>query len=60
MTDIQRFFRENVEQKKLISGTHTFIAAGSFYEFQMDLFCINALENLKLRVWVILGRSGQE
>ena len=39
MADAQNFFRENVEQKKQIRGTNTFIAPEPFYEFQMDLFC---------------------
>ena len=54
MADIDNFFKENVEQKKQIRGRNTFIAPEPFYEFQMDLFFINDLENQKFRVGVIM------
>ena len=54
MADIDNFFKENVEQKKQIRGKNTFIAPKPFYEFQMDLFFINDLENQKFRVGVIM------
>ena len=43
-----------MEQKKQIRGKNTFIAPEPFYEFQMDLFFINDLENQKFRVGVIM------
>ena len=38
MSDINEFFRKNVEQKRKPVGQNSFIAAHSAYEYQMDLF----------------------
>ena len=54
MSDVDNFFRQNVEQKKQIRGRNTFVAPEPFYEFQMDLFFINDLENQKFKVGVIM------
>ena len=54
MADVDKFFRENVEQKKQIRGKNSFIAPEPFYEFQFDLFFINDLENQKFRVGTIM------
>ena len=54
MADVDKLFRENVEQKKQIRGRNSFIAPEPFYEFQLDLFFINDLENQKFRVGTIM------
>ena len=54
MADIDKFFSQNVEQKKQIRGRNTFIAPEPFYEFQMDLFFINDLKNQKFKAGVIM------
>ena len=54
MADIDKFFNQNVEQKKQIRGRNTFIAPAPYYEFQMDLFFINDLKNQKFKVGVIM------
>ena len=45
MTDVNEFFRKNVEEKRKPGGRNSSIAPHSFYEFQFDLFFINDLEN---------------
>ena len=54
MADVDKFFRENVEQKKQIRGKNSFIAPEPFYEFQFDLFFITDLENQKFKVGAIM------
>ena len=56
MDDINKFFRENVEQKRKPRGQNSFIPSHSFFEFQLDLFFIsnNDLENQKFRVGLVL------
>lgn len=56
MDDINKFFRENVEQKRKPRGQNSFIADHAFFEFQLDLFFIsnNDLENQKFRVGLVL------
>ena len=54
MADVDKFFRENVEQKKQIRGKNSFIAPEPFYEFQFDLFFISDLENQKFKVGAIM------
>ena len=38
MYDINEFFRKNVDQKRKPSGSNSFVAPHSAYEYQMDLF----------------------
>lgn len=56
MDDINKFFRENVEQKRKPRGQNSFIAHHAFFEFQLDLFFMsnNDLENQKFRVGLLL------
>ena len=54
MGDINEFFRKNVEQKRKPVGQNSFIAPRSAYEYQMDLFFINDLDEQKFRVGVLM------
>ena len=54
MKDVEEFFRKNVEQKKQLRGQNSFIPPHPFYEFQMDLFFINDLEEQKFRVGLLM------
>ena len=56
MDDINKFFRENMEQKRKPRGQNSFIPEHSFFEFQLDLFFIsnNDLENQKFRIGLTL------
>ena len=53
MSDINDFFKKNVEQKRRPVGTNSFVAPHSAYEYQMDLFFINDMENQKFRVGML-------
>ena len=53
MADINEFFRKNVEQKRKPVGQNSFIAPHSAYEYRMDLFFINDLDEQKFRVGVL-------
>ena len=54
MTDIEEFFRKNVEQKKQLRGFNSFVSPHPYYEFQVDLFFINDLEKQNYRVGMII------
>ena len=54
MSDINEFFRKNVEQKRKPVGQNSFIAPHSAYEYQMDLFFINDLKEQKFKVGVLM------
>ena len=54
MADINEFFRTNVEQKRKPVGRNSFIAPHSAYEYQMDLFFINDLDEQKFKVGVLM------
>ena len=54
MGDINRWFRANVEQKRKPVGQNSFIAPHSAYEYQMDLFFINGLDEQKFRVGMLM------
>ena len=54
MGDINRWFRANVEQKRKPVGQNSFIAPHSAYEYQMDLFFINDLDEQKFRVCLLM------
>ena len=49
MSDINEFFRKNVDQQRKPVGSNSFVAPHSAYEYQMDLFFINDLEKQNLR-----------
>ena len=53
MSDINEFFRKNVDQKRKPVGSNSFVAPHSAYEYQMDLFFINDLDNQKFKVGMI-------
>ena len=52
-SDINESVRKNVDQKRKLVGSNSFVAPPSAYEYQMDLFFINDLENQKLKVGMI-------
>ena len=54
MSDINEFFRKNVEQKRKHVGSNSFVAPHSGWEYRMDLFFINDLDNQKFRVGVLM------
>ena len=54
MGDIIRWFRANVEQKRKPIGQNSFVAPHSAYEYQMDLFFINDLDEQKFRVGMLM------
>ena len=52
--DVKKLFRENVEQKKQLKGYNSFIAPYPNYEFQIDLFFVNDVDNQTYKVGMIL------
>lgn len=54
MSDVEEFFRKNVEQKKQLRGYNSFVSPHPYYEFQVDLFFINDLEKQNYRVGMII------
>ena len=50
---VKEWFSKNVGNKKQPGGTNSFVAPGAFYEFQIDLFFINDLEEQKFKVWMV-------
>ena len=54
MSDINEFFRKNVDQKRKPVGSNSFVAPHSAYEYQMDLFFINDLKDQKFKVGMIM------
>ena len=54
LNDVKEWFKKNIEQKKQLRGQNSFIPPRPFYEFQMDLFFINDLENQKFRVGLLM------
>ena len=54
MSDINEFFRKNVDQKRKPVGSNSFVAPHSAYEYQMDLFFINDLDNQKFKVGMLM------
>ena len=54
MSDINEFFWKNVEQKRKPVGQNSFVARHSAYEYQMDLFFINDLDEQKFRVGMLM------
>ena len=53
MNDIDKFFKDNVEQKKQLKGYNSFVAPHANYEYQIDLFFINDLPDQKFKVGMI-------
>ena len=52
--DVEEFFKKNVEQKKQLRGFNSFISPYPYFEFQVDLFFINDLDNQKYRVGMVI------
>ena len=38
MSDVNEFFKKNVEEKRKMRGQNSFVAPHAFWEFQLDLF----------------------
>ena len=55
MSDINECFRKNVDQKRKPVGSNSFVASHSAYEYQMDLFFINDLQDQKFRVGMLMS-----
>ena len=51
---LMSFFKKNVEAKRKHAGQNSFVAPHSAYEYQMDLFFINDLEDQKFKVGMIM------
>ena len=54
MSDINEFFRKNVDEQRTPVGSNSFVAPHSAYEYQMDLFFINDLKDQKNRVGMLM------
>ena len=52
--DIKSWFAQNVETKKQLKGTNSFIAPHPHYEYQLDLFFINDIENQKFKIGITM------
>ncbi len=50
---VQEWFSKNIERIKQPGGTNSFIAPEPYYEYQVDLFFINDLEEQKFRVGMV-------
>jgi hypothetical protein len=48
--DVKDWFRRNVEKKNQLKGMNSFVAPHPYYEYQLDLFFINDLENQKVKI----------
>ena len=56
MSDVNEFFKNNIEEKRKPRGQNSVVAPHAFWEFQLDLFfiSINDLDNQTFRVGLIL------
>ena len=54
MSDVNEFFKNNIEEKRQPRGQNSFVAPHAFWEFQLDLFSKNDLDTQKFRVGLIL------
>ena len=52
--DVNEFFKKNVEAKRKPVGQNSFVAPHSAYEYQMELFFRNDLEDQKFKVGMIM------
>jgi len=48
--DVKDWFHKNVEKKNQLKGMNSFVAPHPYYEYQLDLFFINDLENQKVKI----------
>lgn len=54
LDDVKEFFRTNVEKKNKAYGFNSFVAPKAYYEYQVDLFFINDLENQKYKIGMLM------
>ena len=55
MSDVNEFFKSNIEEKRKPRGQNSFVAPHAFWEFQLDFFISKSdLENQKFRIGLIL------
>jgi len=47
---VKDWFSKNVEKKNQLKGMNSFVAPHPYYEYQLDLFFINDLENQKVKI----------
>jgi len=48
--DVKDWFSKNVDKKSQLKGMNSFVAPHPYYEYQLDLFFINDLENQKFKI----------
>ena len=53
MSDVKYFFDHNIKQKTQARGYNSFVANEPYYEYQVDLFFINHLDNQKFKIGMI-------
>jgi hypothetical protein len=53
MAFVKQWYEKNVEKTKYTGGTNSFVAPHAKYEYQLDLFFINDLENQKYKIGLI-------
>ena len=53
LDDVKQLFDESVEQKKQLHGTNIFVANGTKYKYQLDLFVIAHLKNQEYEAMMI-------
>ena len=50
---VKQWYEKNVEKTKYTGATNSFVAPHAKYEYQLDLFFINDLENQKYKIGLI-------
>jgi len=50
LNDVRQWFHKNIEKTKQLKGSNSFVPPYPFYEFQIDLFFIEDLENQRFKV----------
>jgi hypothetical protein len=48
--DVKNWFSNNVQKKNQLKGMNSFVAPHPYYEYQLDLFSINDLEDQKFKI----------
>lgn len=52
--DVKLWFSKNVEKKNQLKGINSFVAPHPYYEYQLDLFFINDMENQKFKIGMVM------
>ena len=52
--DVKLWFNKNVEKKNQLKGMNSFVAPHPYYEYQLDLFFINDMENQKFKIGMVM------